>query len=45
MEGYKYKMNETLNGFSQFESTPVAMTNNTSKNIGIIPRIVTELFK
>ncbi|CAI2384406.1 unnamed protein product [Moneuplotes crassus] len=43
MEGYKYKMNETLNGFSQFESTPVAMTRQ-NENIGIIPRIVGELF-
>ena len=43
MEGYKYKMNETLNGFSQYESTPMPVTSN-NKNVGIIPRIVDELF-
>jgi hypothetical protein len=43
MEGYKYKMSETLNGFSQFESTPVPMTKN-KENIGIIPRCVSEVF-
>ncbi|CAI2384655.1 unnamed protein product [Moneuplotes crassus] len=44
MEGYKYKMSETLNGFSQFESTPVAMTRQ-NENVGIIPRIVSELYE
>jgi len=43
MEGYKYKMNETSATSSQLDSVPVAITTK-SENIGIIPRIVGEIF-
>lgn len=37
MEGYKYKLNETVNNFSQLEDVPVPIPSR-SENIGIIPR-------
>jgi hypothetical protein len=43
MEGYKYKLNETSNGFYQGENIPIPITKN-SETIGIIPRIVNEIY-
>lgn len=44
MEGYKYKVNEAINNYSQIEDIPVPVTTKT-ENIGIIPRCVNELFE
>ena len=44
MEGYKYKINELNNGTQFPEDIPTPVLNNSNDNIGLIPRIISELY-